>query len=405
MPWKETNGMNERLKFIASYLEAGEPFSCLCERFGVSRKTGYKWVERYESDGVAGLEERSRAPLKHPHAVAGHVVEKILRARKKHRRWGPRKLLIILRRHYPHLELPVPSTVGEILRKNGLTQKRKRIRGSSPYAARLRNYDSPNAVWCADFKGHFPVSGERCHPLTVSDGYSRYIIACQALRRPLFGPTRKQFESIFREFGLPDAIRTDNGTPFSTRALGGLSRLAVWWIRLGIRPERIQAGRPEQNGRHERMHGTLKAETAKPPRASFRAQQRAFDRFQKEYNEIRPHKALGQEVPASRYRPSLRPYRRQLPQPDYPEHFHVVQAYPSGMISFNDTQWYISCCLGSEHIGLEEVDDDRWKVYFGPIALGILDVRNAKERGSRAFGLLVPLVKRRKRPYKRRRPR
>ncbi len=405
MPWKETNGMNERLKFIASYLEAGEPFSCLCERFGVSRKTGYKWVGRYESDGIASLEERSRAPLSHPHAVAGHVVDKILRVRKKHPRWGPRKLLVVLQRHYPQLALPAASTVGEVLRKNGLSQKRKRIRRSSPYGERLGNYDSPNAVWCADFKGHFPVSGERCHPLTVSDGCSRYIIACQALRRPLFEPTQEVFESVFRQFGLPDAIRTDNGAPFSTLAPGGLSRLAVWWIRLGIRPERIQPGRPEQNGRHERMHSTLKSETAKPPRASFRAQQRAFDKFLKEYNEIRPHEALGQEVPASRYRPSLRPYPRQLPQFDYPEHFYVAQIYPNGLLSFKSTQWYISCCLGSERVGLEEVDDERWKVYFGTIALGILDVRNARERGSRAFGLLVPLVKRRKRPYKRRRPR
>ena len=405
MPWKETNGMEERLKFIASYLEAKEPFSCLCERFGVSRKTGYKWVGRYELDGVAGLEEYSRAPLSHPHAVSEQVVDKIMLLRRKHPRWGPRKLLVVLRRNYPELKLPAASTVGEILRKKGLTQKRKRIRGSHPYSAPLGNYDNPNAVWCADFKGHFPVAGQRCHPLTVSDGYSRYIIACRALRRPLFEPTRKQFELIFQEFGLPDAIRTDNGTPFSTRALGGLSRLAVWWIRLGILPERIQAGRPEQNGRHERMHGTLKAETAKPPRASFRAQQRAFDRFRKEYNERRPHEGLGQEGPASRYRPSRRPYPRRLPQPDYPEHFHVAQPYPNGMISFRDTQWYISSCLAYEHIGLDEVDDDRWRVYFGPIALGILDVRNAKERGNRAFGLLVPLVKPRKRPYKRRRPR
>ncbi|NIM21254.1 MAG: DDE-type integrase/transposase/recombinase, partial [Candidatus Latescibacteria bacterium] len=221
--------------------------------------------------------------------------------------------------------MPAASTIGEVLRKHGLCKKRRRIRRSSPYNERLGNYDSPNAVWCADFKGHFAVCGDRCHPLTISDGCSRYLLVCRALRRPLFKPTQKIFKSAFREFGLPDAIRTDNGPPFSTLAPGGLSRLAVWWIRLGIRPERIQPGRPEQNGRHERMHSTLKSETAKPPRASFRAQQRAFDRFREEYNEIRPHEALGQEVPASHYRPSNRPYPRELPQIDYPEHFHVVQ--------------------------------------------------------------------------------
>ena len=405
MPWEETNGMNERVKFIALYLEAGEPFSSLCERFGVSRKTGYKWVERYESNGVLGLQEHSRAPLFHPHGVTQEVVEKILRIRRDHPRWGPRKLRVLLQRHYPQLALPVASTIGEILRRNGLNRKPKRIRRSSPYGDRLGHYDSPNEVWCADFKGHFPVAGERCHPLTVSDGCSRYLLACQALHRPLYQPTRKVFESVFQEFGLPDAIRTDNGAPFSTLAPAGLSRLAVWWIRLGIRPERILPGRPDQNGRHERMHSTLKAETAKPPRSSFRAQQRAFDQFRKEYNVIRPHEALGQQPPASCYRPSLRPYPRQLPQIDYPEHFQVRHAYENGMISFKSTQWYISACLRFERVGLEEVEDDRWKVYFGPIALGILDVRNARGREYRAFGLLVPLDgKPNKRPYKRRRP-
>ena len=203
MPWTETNSMNERLKFIAMYLEAGEPFSSLCERFGVSRTTGYKWAERYESEGVAGLEERSRAPLSHPHALAEHVVEKILAIRKKHPRWGPRKLRVLLQRHYPRLAFPATSTIGEVLRKNGLTQKRRRIRRSSPYGGRLGGYESPNAVWCADFKGHFVVSGERCHPLTVS----RYLLSCRALRRPLFRPTQKVFDSVFREYGLPDRRR------------------------------------------------------------------------------------------------------------------------------------------------------------------------------------------------------
>lgn len=403
MPWKETDRMKERVRFIASYMEAEEPFSCLCERFRVSRKTGYKWVARYELSGIAGLEDRSRAPLSHPHAVGEQVVARILTLRKKHPRWGPRKLRVLFHRHYPQLELPAASTIGEILRKNGLNRKRRRIRRSSPYGDRLGNYDSPNAVWCADFKGHFPVACERCHPLTVSDGCSRFLLACQALRRPLFLPTRKAFESVFLEFGLPDAIRTDNGPPFSTLAPGGLSRLAVWWIRLGIRPERILPGRPDQNGRHERMHSTLKSETAKPPRSSFRAQQRAFDRFRKEYNEIRPHESLRQQTPSSVYRPSLREYPRRLPEIIYPDHFQVRRTYPNGMISFASTQWYISACLGSESVGLEEVDDGRWKVYFGPIHLGILDARNANERGYRAFGLLVsPDGHQTKRRYKKR---
>ncbi len=226
--------------------------------------------------------------------------------------------------------------------------------------------------------------------MTISDGFSRYLIRCVALRTTITLPVRRVFESAFREFGLPDAIRTDNGPPFSTLAAGGLSRLAVWWIRLGVRPERILPGRPDQNGRHERMHRTLKAETAKPPRSSFRSQQRAFDQFQTEYNCVRPHEALGQDTPASRYRPSLRPFPRTLSEPEYPDHFRVERAYPNGVISIASVQWYLSGCLAGELIGLEQVNDDLWKVYFGPIELGMLDARRAKHRrNGRHFAVLV----------------
>ena len=258
-----------------------------------------------------------------------------------------------------------------------------------PYAERLAAYAAPNAIWCADFKGHFAVGDARCHPLTIMDGFSRYLLRCQALPRPLYALARTVFESAFREFGLPQTIRTDNGAPFSTLAAGGLSRLAVWWIRLGIRPERILPGRPDQNGRHERMHSTLKAETARPPRSSFRAQQRAFQTFRHEYNHERPHEALAYETPAAQYEPSPRAYPRQLPQPEYPAHFRVERAYPNGVISFRETQWYLTNCLAGELVGLEEVDENRWTVYFGPVELGVLDVRNAKARGPRQFGLLV----------------
>lgn len=381
--------MNERVKFIARYLQKDEPFIVLCERAGISRKTGYKWVERYEGGGVTALVDRSRAPLGHPHAVPAAVVERIVAVRRRHPRWGPRKLLAILRRQEPTRTWPVASTVGDLLRQRGLVRRRRRRRYSVPYAERLAAYAAPNAIWCADFKGHFAVGDARCHPLTIMDGFSRYLLRCQALPRPLSAPTRTVFESAFREFGLPHTIRTDNGAPFSTLAAGGLSRLAVWWIRLGIRPERILPGRPDQNGRHERMHSTLKAETARPPRSSFRAQQRAFQTFRDEYNHERPHEALAYDTPASQYAPSPRAFPRQLPHPDYPPHFRVERAYPNGVISFRETQWYLTNCLAGELVGLEEVDDDRWRVYFGPIELGVLDARNAKERGSRHFGLLV----------------
>lgn len=395
MPWARTDWMTERMKFIAAYLEYEAAFSELCLDFAISRKTGYKWVRRYEATGPAALEDRSRAPHHHPNAVAGDIVDRVLAIRRRHPRWGPRKLRIVLQRQLPRLVLPAASTIGDILKRHGLVRPRRRTRRSSPYGDRLRQYDAPNAVWCADFKGHFPIGGsdgERCQPLTISDGFSRYLLRCRALRHSLHRCAQPVFESAFREYGLPRAIRTDNGPPFSTLAPGGLSRLAVWWIRLGIRPERIMPGRPEQNGRHERMHRTLKAETAKPPRSSFRAQQRAFDRFRAEYNDERPHEALGQEVPASLYRPSLRSYPPRLPEPDYPSHFETRVAYPNGVISFGTTQWYVSSCLAGERVGLEPCDDGRWRAHFGCVPIGVLDLRRAQERGARQFGTLLPCV-------------
>jgi transposase InsO family protein len=389
MPWKETDSMNERIKFISAYLGGEDSITDLCSDFGISRKTGYKWIERYEQSGVEALLDRSRAPLTHANAVCDEAITEILKAREKHPRWGPRKLLVLLERRYPNMDLPVASTIGAILRRNGLIKPKKRIRRSSPYGDRLSDYGSPNTVWCADFKGNFPVNGKRCHPLTISDGASRFLLRCKALPRPLCEPSMKVFESAFREYGLPEVIRTDNGAPFSTLAPGGLSTLAIWWIRLGIRPERILPGRPDQNGRHERMHRTLKAETARPPRTSFRAQQRAFDLFREEYNYVRPHEALDQQVPSSLYTPSPRPYPRRIPEIAYPGHFIEARTYPNGVISFRDAQWYISGCLRNEVVGLEEVENDRWKVFFGPIQLGVIDGRRSNSRGNRTFGTLI----------------
>lgn len=382
--------MNERVKFVAARLGAVESFSDTCERFGISRKTGYKWIDRYEHGGVEELADRSRAPWTHPHAVTAQMEALVSGVRRQHPTWGPRKLLVLLRRRHPELQLPAASTVGDILRREGLVRRRRRrIRRSSPYSDRLGGYDTPNAVWCADYKGHFPVAGTRCHPLTITDGFSRFLIRCEALPRQLSHPTRRVFESAFREFGLPAAIRTDNGAPFSSLTAGGLSRLAVWWIKLGIRPERITPGRPDQNGRHERMHRTLKAEACNPPRASFLAQQRVFDHFRDDYNNERPHEALDQQTPASLYTPSPRPFPTRVPDLEYPSHFRVERAYPNGVISFNSVQWYISDTLAGELVGLEEVDNERWRVQFGPINLGVLDMRLATERGRRGFGRLV----------------
>ncbi len=405
MPWKKTDQMNERVKFIAKYLDKRMPFADLCSQFEISRKTGYKWIARYQAGGVKALYDRSRKPKRHPQAVSEELIEKIIRARRKHPRWGPKKLLVIVKRAEPNIVLPAASTVGEILKRNDLIKPKRRRRYSSPYGKPLGGYDQPNAIWGADFKGHFPVGGKRCFPLTITDGFSRYLIRCKLLPRPLHAPVQKTFEQAFREFGMPEAIRTDNGAPFSTLAPGGLSRLSVWWIKLGIRPERIEPGRPDQNGRHERMHATLKAETAMPPKTSFRSQQYAFDKFLHEFNTVRPHEALSMDVPINFYKASLRSFPNRLPDIEYPSHFRVEKSYPNGVVSLGHTQWYISGCLRNEFVGLEEIDDDVWKVYFGPIALGILDGQNAIQRKNRNFGNMVridgDITSARRRPYKR----
>lgn len=393
MPWTRTDSMSERLKFVATYLEYDLCFSDLCRDFGVSRKTGYKWIRRYEAGGPSALEDRSCAPRDHPNAVDDELIEAIVTLRRKHPRWGPRKLKVVLARTWAPEEVPAASTIGDIIKRNDLVHPRRRIRRSSPFADQLRQYSGPNAVWCADFKGHFAIGAKRCHPLTISDGFSRYLLGCRALRRPLYRCAKDVFEAVFREYGLPQAIRTDNGPPFSTLALAGLSRLSVWWIRLGIRPERIMPGRPDQNGRHERMHSTLKAETAKPPHSSFGAQQRAFDHFRLEYNHERPHEALDQQVPASLYRPSLRAYPSHLPQPEYPSRFETRLVYPNGVFSFfSMTQWFASFCLAGERVGLEPCDDGRWRVHYGSVPIGMLDLKHALDRRQRRFGKISPLV-------------
>jgi len=389
MPWKETGPLLERMKFIDACLNSDDTFESICDQFGISRQKGYKWLHRYEEGGAEALADRSRRPHSNSRAIAPAVVELVVELRKRRPRWGPRKLLAVLERDYPDLEFPVASTVGSILHAKGLISPRRRRAPSVGYGNQLSSFDGPNAVWCADFKGQFLVDDRYCYPLTISDGFSRYLLCCQGLERTLHANVEHAFDRVFREYGLPAVIRTDNGPPFASVTVGGLSRLGVWWIQLGILPERIVPGHPEQNGRHERMHRTLKAETARPPKTSLRAQQRAFDEFIHDYNFERPHEALGQVTPSELYVRSRRRYPRDLEDPKYPRGFDTARAYPNGVITVGATQWYLSGCLANQLIGLEPVDDGCWRVCFGPVTLGLLDTRRNERRDDRRFGRLT----------------
>lgn len=343
----------------------------LCDDFGISRKTGYKWVARFLESGIPGLVELSRAPHESPHAVDESTADTIVELRKEHPTWGPKKLLAHLGRKYPKRTWPAQSTIGALLKRHGLVKPRRR-RSRTPRASHpLAAATEPNVVWCADFKGKFRVGREYCHPLTISDAYSRFLLECRKTEAERTEPVKKVFEEAFHEYGLPLRIRSDNGSPFASRAVGGLSRLSIWWVKLGILPERIEPGHPEQNGRHERMHRTLKLETATPPRSTMDAQQAAFDCFRYTYNHERPHEALGQRTPASLYVSSLRPMPSYIGEPEYPDEFELRRVNPSGYVKFKTANLSLSTLLAGETVGLEEIDDDRWQLWFGPIYLGL----------------------------------
>lgn len=368
--------MNERLKFMAAWQTDEWTMSEVCLAFNVSRKTGYKWLRRYEREGLDGLKERSRAPLRHSNTTPSPIEGLIMGTRHRYPHWGPSKLLSWLGPRHAGVHWPASSTVGEILKRHGLSQPRRRKRRSPPYRNPFVCIHQPNTVWTADFKGPFKTGqGAICYPLTVADAFSRYLLCCRGLTRPREVQVRPWFERVFREYGLPLAIRTDNGPPFASVGLGGLSKLSVWWLKLGILPERIQPGHPEQNGRHERMHRTLKEETARPPKASLRAQQRAFDRFRVEYNQERPHEALNQRPPACVYERSAREYPRRVPKLQYPSAYEVRKVRFKGELKWRGKLVYVSEALSGEPIGLHQIDDSHWQMYFGPVLLGVLDDR------------------------------
>ena len=375
MPWKATCPMDERMQFIVAWLQNEDSMSVLCRRFGISRKTGYKWQARYHVEGAPGLQDRSHAPPRQAQAHDRSVVQALLALRAIRPHWGPRKLRAWLAQQRGGT-WPAASTIGTWLQQAGLTVPRRRRRRGAPAASGCTPARGANEVWAADFKGWFRTGdGRRCEPLTISDLHSRYLLRCQVVAAPGLELVRPLFEATFREFGLPQVLRTDNGAPFGAATTTGLSRLAVWWIRLGICPERIAPGHPEQNAAHERLHRTLKRETATPPCATVGGQQRAFDRFRRLYNEERPHEALNQQPPASRYTPSARAYPERLPALEYPETFVVRRAHPNGEIKWRGGRVLISQSLAGEPVGVEEIADGRWRVWFGPMPLGWLDAR------------------------------
>src|SRR5579859_4502008 len=373
MAWKECSRMDARMQLVAEYLKGERPMTTLCVEFSVSRKTAYKWVGRYEADGPSGLEDRSRAPHEHHQRVDPVVIEALLMARRAHQHWGSRKILAWLSRKQPTLSLPAASTVSAVFAKYGLSRSRQPRRRTPPYVDPFADADRPNRVWCADFKGEFKTGDRRsCYPLTVTDAYSRMLLRCTALDSTKTRYAWPVFEDAFRELGLPERIRTDNGTPFASRGAGGLSRLSVWWIKLGIRHERIEPGHPEQNGRHERMHRTLKQETLRPSAQTFRLQQKKFDAFRAEYNDERPHEALSNQTPSSRYTRSDRQYPRRLAEVRYPDHYVRRKVAESGRVRWGGVHVTIGHALEGEWIGLDP-GDELHNLYFGDVHLGFID--------------------------------
>ncbi len=370
MAWRERSALDARVGFVASVLAGDEPMSAVCVRSGISRKTGCKWLARYHAEGAAGLAARASVARRHGRALAAEVVS----LRERWPRWDPRKLRARFSVLHPGLVVPAASTIGNWLRREGLSAPQSRHRRTPPYGLPSAAVDAANDVWCADYKGWFTTGdGARCDPLTVTDAHSRALLCCEGVQAQDEASAHMVFERAFRAFGLPGAIRSDNGVPFATTGVGGLSRLSVWWLRLGIAVERIPPGCPQQNGRHERMHRTLKAETASPPCADLALQQARFDVFRREFNEERPHEALGQRVPASAYVVSSRRYPERLPEVEYGAEQAVRRVRSNGQIKWAGGMVFVGEALVGELVGVSETEHGDWLVRFAGVDLGYID--------------------------------
>lgn len=367
---KKIYSLRFRTAFIEGWEDSNESFVEHCARFGIPRQTGYEWLAKVRAGGLEALETRSCAPRTCPHATPDDIAEVVIAARKLHPTWGPRKLGPWLLDQYPTLELPVASTMGEILKRAGLVPERRRRRRTPRYSAPFAKATAPNDVWTADFKGQFRLGdGTLCYPLTIADAFSRYLLRCDAYAAP-DGTVRASFEAAFREYGLPAVIHTDNGSPFASTAPAGLSKLSAWWVRLGIVPERSAPACPWENGRHERMHRTLKAECTRPPRETRTLQQRTFHRFRHEYNEERPHESIGQKPPATAYASSPRPYPRRLPELEYSTEHELRVVDQSGHFRWSGRKVFVSQAVSGEIVGLRPASETTWDVLFGPLLLG-----------------------------------
>jgi transposase InsO family protein len=377
VPWKVTDPMSERMKF-ALRIEAGERMTDVCRDFGISRKTGYKLWERYQAEGAKGLFDRPRAPLRVANRTSVEIRGLLVEARRAHPTWGPRKLRAWIEGHHPGVKLPAASTIGDLLMREGLIVRRRRRSLTPRHPLPLTVPEAPNDVWCADFKGQFRLGdGTYCYPLTISDRYSRFLLSCEGLESVGGESPELVFDAAFRRYGLPSVIRTDNGVPFASTGLMGLSRLSVRWLRLGIRPERIKPAHPQQNGQHERMHRVLKAETTRPSAMTLLQQQERFDHFVEEYNHERPHEALGQVPPGSLYGASERAMPDPVSDPEYPLHDERRRVNSSGHVSLGrrNQSYFLGIALAGEMVGLREVGANEWLVSFMAIDLGTIDQR------------------------------
>ncbi len=375
MPWKESSVMEERLRFVARLLE-GEAMSELCREFGISRKTGYKIFSRYKEHGLVALEDRSRRPWRYANQLPFQVESLIIEIKRDKPRWGARKIReLLVRRLDGDVRVPAKSTVHAVLDRHGLVKRAPKRRRNRAMGTALSTVSEPNDLWCADFKGEFKLGNRQyCYPLTVTDQASRFILMCEALESTKEATAVTAFQRLFEDRGLPHAIRTDNGLPFaSPNGLYNLSKLSVWWLRLGIAIERIQPGRPTQNGRHERMHLTLKTEATRPPQMNTLAQQARFDDFVHEFNEERPHEALDMKTPGDIYQPAPRPYAG-LPDLDYPWHDRDILVTSCGRICMHRKKVHISSVLAGQRLGIKEVDDGIWLVSFMHYDLGYIDL-------------------------------